>query len=378
MKKILIFYGSYGGGHLAAAKTIKAYLEENYQNKVEIEMIDCIEYINKVINKVSTEAYKELAKKAPWVWKQVYTNAQHGALSRISTTTNKLMSHKLNILLQEVKPDLIISTHPFSTQMCAILKEKGKINCRLATIMTDYHTHDQWLVAYKYVDYFFVANQQMKTDMIMKGINSQKIFVTGIPVSERFLKKYNKDEICKELGLSPNKQTMLFFAGGEFGLGRNSTYMTLKVLIRLFKDLQVIAISGKNKKMNKKFNNLVKVTKSEDRIKIFEFTDKIPEIMSISSAVITKAGGLTITESLVSGLPIAIINPIPGQEVENTQYLVDNGVAVWIKKDYSVARALKNLYKNQDLLKDMANKSKQMSKPNATSDMCKIMIEQLL
>ena len=378
MKKILIFYGSYGGGHLAAAKTIRAYLEENYKNQIEIEMIDCIEYINKVINKVSTEAYKELAKKAPWVWKQVYTNSQHGALSRISTTTNKLMSLKLNTLLQEVKPDLIISTHPFSTQMCAILKEKGKINCRLATIMTDYHTHDQWLVAYKYVDYFFVANQQMKTDMIMKGINSQKIFVTGIPVSERFLKKYNKDEICKELGLSPNKQTMLFFAGGEFGLGRNSTYMTLKVLIRLFKDLQVIAISGKNKKMNKKFNNLVKVTKSEDRIKIFEFTDKIPEIMSISSAVITKAGGLTITESLVSGLPIAIINPIPGQEVENTQYLVDNGVAVWIKKDYSVARALKNLYKNQDLLKDMANKSKQMSKPNATSDMCKIMIEQLL
>lgn len=378
MKKILIFYGSYGGGHLAAAKTIRAYLEENYKNQIEIEMIDCIEYINKVINKVSTEAYKELAKKAPWVWKQVYTNSQHGALSRISTTTNKLMSLKLNTLLQEVKPDLIISTHPFSTQMCAILKEKGKIDCRLATIMTDYHTHDQWLVAYKYVDYFFVANQQMKTDMIMKGINSQKIFVTGIPVSERFLKKYNKDEICKELGLSPNKQTMLFFAGGEFGLGRNSTYMTLKVLIRLFKDLQVIAISGKNKKMNKKFNNLVKVTKSEDRIKIFEFTDKIPEIMSISSAVITKAGGLTITESLVSGLPIAIINPIPGQEVENTQYLVDNGVAVWIKKDYSVARALKNLYKNQDLLKDMANKSKQMSKPNATSDMCKIMIEQLL
>lgn len=378
MKKILIFYGSYGGGHLAAAKTIRAYLEEKYKNQIEIEMIDCIEYINKVINKVSTEAYKELAKKAPWVWKQVYTNSQHGALSRISTTTNKLMSLKLNTLLQEVKPDLIISTHPFSTQMCAILKEKGKIDCRLATIMTDYHTHDQWLVAYKYVDYFFVANQQMKTDMIMKGINSQKIFVTGIPVSERFLKKYNKDEICKELGLSPNKQTMLFFAGGEFGLGRNSTYMTLKVLIRLFKDLQVIAISGKNKKMNKKFNNLVKVTKSEDRIKIFEFTDKIPEIMSISSAVITKAGGLTITESLVSGLPIAIINPIPGQEVENTQYLVDNGVAVWIKKDYSVARALKNLYKNQDLLKDMANKSKQMSKPNATSDMCKIMIEQLL
>lgn len=378
MKKILIFYGSYGGGHLSAAKTIKAYLENHYKNDVEVEMIDCIEYINKVINKVSTEAYKELAKKAPWVWKQVYTNSQHGALSKISTTTNKLMAHKLNILLQEVKPDLIISTHPFSTQMCAILKEREKIDCKLGTVMTDYHTHDQWLVSYKYVDYFFVANDQMKTDMIMKGINSSKIFVTGIPVSDRFLKKYDKDEIYKEIGLSPNRQTVLFFAGGEFGLGRNSTYMTLKVFIRLFKELQVIAISGKNVKMNRKFNKLVKSTMSENRIKIFEFTDKIPELMSISDAVITKAGGLTITESLVSGLPIAIINPIPGQEVENTQYLVDNGVAVWVKKDMSVARAFKNLYKNQDVIKKMAIKSKKMAKPNATEDMCKIMIEQLL
>ena len=378
MKKILIFYGSYGGGHLSAAKTLKSYLEENYSDKVTVEMIDCIEYINKVINKVSTEAYKELAKKAPWVWKQVYTNSQHGALSRISTTTNKLMAHKLNILLQEVKPDLVISTHPFSTQMCAILKEREKIDCKLGTVMTDYHTHDQWLVAYKYVDYFFVANQQMKTDMIMKGINSQKIFVTGIPVSERFLKTYNREEVCKELGLSPKKQTLLFFAGGEFGLGRNSTYMTLKVFIRLFKDLQVVAISGRNAKMNKKFNDLVKSTKSQNRIKIYDFTDKIPEIMSISDAVVTKAGGLTITESLVSGLPMAIINPIPGQEVENTQYLVDNGVAVWIKKDASVARAFKNLYKNQDIIKSMAEKAKEMGKPHATEDMCKIMIEQLL
>ena len=378
MKKVLIFYGSYGGGHLSAAKTIKAYIEEKYNGQIEVEMIDCIEYINKVINKVSTEAYKELAKKAPWVWKQVYSNAQHGALSKISTTTNKLMANKLNVLIQEVKPDLIISTHPFSTQMCAVLKEKDKIDCKLGTILTDYHIHDQWLVSYKNVDYFFVANKQMKTDMIMKGISSSKIFVTGIPVSERFSKKYDREKICKDLSLSPDKKTILFFAGGEFGLGRNSTYMTLKVFIRLFRGLQVVAIAGKNKKMNKKFVNLVRQTKSQDRIKIFEFTDKVPEIMSISDAVITKAGGLTISESLVSGLPIAIINPIPGQEVENTQYLVDNGVAVWIKKDMSVARAFKNLYKNQDILDEMRINSKKMGKPHATEDICRIMLDQIV
>ena len=128
MKKILVFYGSYGGGHLSAAKSICNHLKDTYGKQIEVKMVDCIEYINKYINKVSTEAYKELAKKAPWAWKHVYKNSQNGALSHISNTTNKLMALKLNQLLQDFEPDLVISTHPFSTQMCAILKKKDKIN----------------------------------------------------------------------------------------------------------------------------------------------------------------------------------------------------------------------------------------------------------
>ena len=156
MKKILIFYGSYGGGHLSAAKSIEGYLKKEYNSEVEIQTVDCIEYINKYINKVSTGAYKELAKKAPWAWKQVYKHSQNGALSHISNTTNRLMSLKLNSLIKEFSPDLIISTHPFSTQMCAILKKRKKLNCKLATILTDYHIHPQWLVLHQYTDAFFV------------------------------------------------------------------------------------------------------------------------------------------------------------------------------------------------------------------------------
>ena len=375
MKKILIFYGSYGGGHLSAAKTIASHLQEYYKDEVETQLVDCIEYINKYINKVSTEAYKELAKKAPWAWKHVYNNSQNGALSYVSYTTNRLMALKLNSLLQEVKPDLIISTHPFSSQMCAILKQRGKIHCKIATILTDYHIHAQWLVSYKYIDYFFVANEQMKIDMIGKGISDQRIFVTGIPISSRFLKKYDKEKTLKELDLSPEKETILFFAGGEFGLGSNMTFLVLKVLIRLFKELQVVAISGKNKRMNKKFRELVKTTKSEDRVKILEYTNKVPELMSACVAVITKAGGLTLTEALVSNLPIAIINPIPGQEEQNTEYLVHNGAAIWIKKGDSIARTLKYLSRNRDKLKAMKERAKAISKPNSTEDICKILLE---
>lgn len=378
MKKVLILYGAYGGGHLSAAKTICNEIEKNYNEEVDVVMVDCIEYINKYVNKVSTEAYKELAKKAPWMWKHVYKSARNGPISHISTTTNRLMSYKLNLLIKEEEPDLIISTHPFATQMCAMLKEKEKIDCKLATVLTDYHIHDQWLVLYRYTDYFFVANQQMKRDMIAEGIHDQKIFVTGIPVSERFLGSFNDSEIYNEFNLSPEKETILFFAGGEFGLGRNTTIMVLKVLIRLFKDLQVVAISGKNKKMNKKFKELIEITNSENRVKLLEYTNKVPELMHISTAVITKAGGLTITECLVSHLPIIIINPIPGQEEENAEFLEKNGAAIWLKKGDSIARTLKGLSKNKEKLIDMKEKSQTLAKPNAVKKICKILIEEIL
>ena len=376
MKKILIFYGAYGGGHLAAAKSIKNYIDLHYSD-CETKMIDCVEYINKYLNKLSTTAYKEMAKKAPWMWKIVYNNSDHGALAKISETSNKLMAKKLNVLLQDFRPDLIISTHPFSNQMCTELKKNHKINCKIATVLTDMAPHSQWIVNHEYIDYFFVANMQMKESLCNSGIANFKIFVTGIPLSDRFLENFDKEKVFKEFNLDSSKTTILFFAGGEFGLGRKRTHLVFRALIRLFKDFQIIAISGRNNKMNQKFHDLVSLYHAEDRVRVFDYTDKIPEMMHISNMVITKPGGLTTTEALVSGLPIIIINPIPGQEEENAEFLVENKVAVWIKKEDNIARVLKNLYRHPELIEEMKANIPNLAKPNSTADICRILIDQL-
>ena len=289
MKKILIFYGTYGGGHIAAAKSIKNYIDKNYED-ADIEFVDCIEYINKYVNKISTKAYVELTKNTPHLWEKLYTGSNKGALATISNASNRLMALKLKSLIKEIKPDLIISTHPFSSHMCAILKKKEQIHCKLATIMTDYHIHNQWLFLPQCVDYFFVANEQMKNDMINLNIPAEKIYVTGIPVSPKFKDNFNKDEIFDEFWLDKNKFTVLLFGGGEFGLGKNVATKVLESTIRMFKDIQIIAISGKNKKMHKSFEEIVQKTNSDSRVKVFEFTDKVPELMSISNVVVTKAG----------------------------------------------------------------------------------------
>lgn len=210
MKKIMIFYGSYGGGHLSAARSIKEFLESNYSD-YETQMVDCVEYINKFVNKITTTAYSEMAKKAPWAWGYVYKKSGNGLIAKFSNDSNKLMALKLNKLLKNFNPDYVISTHPFSSQMCAYLKKKNKASFKLATIMTDYATHDQWLLYHEQVDYFFVAHQGMKENLILKGISSEKIFATGIPLSNRFLMHYNKLDTLKEFGLKKGKKTILFF-----------------------------------------------------------------------------------------------------------------------------------------------------------------------
>lgn len=374
MKKIMIFYGSYGGGHLSAARSIKEYIETNYANDVEIQMVDCIEYINKVVNKVTTTAYSELAKKAPWAWGYVYKKAESGLIAKISTDSNKLMSHKLNKLLQEFLPDYVISTHPFSSQMCAYLKKKNKAHFKLATIVTDYAPHEQWLLYPEEVDYFFVAHNEMRDALIKMGISKSKVYATGIPLSNRFLQHYNKKEILDEFGLKQGKKRVLFFAGGEFGLGKNKTFEILKTFAENFPNLQIIAIAGKNTEMKEKFNELVENTSRQETIKVLEYTNKVPELMSISDLVVTKPGGLTTTESLASGLPIIVINPIPGQEEENAEFLEQNGVAIWIKKEDNVKDVLENIFNNQEKMLDMKVKARLLAKKNSTQDICKIIL----
>lgn len=374
MKKILIFYGAYGGGHLSAARSIKNYLETNYKD-CEILMLDCVEYINKYLNKISTTAYKEMAKKAPWMWKKVYNNSEHGALAKISTTSNKLMSRKLNTVLQEFRPDLVISTHPFSNQMCTNLKKNKKIKCKIATVLTDMAPHSQWTINSEYMDYFFVSNKEMKEALSDSGIADFKIFVTGIPLSEKFKYTFDLDSIYNDFGLDKNETTVLFFAGGEFGLGRKRTSLVFRALIRLCKNYQVVAISGKNKKIYAKFKNLVETYGASDRVKVLEFTDKVPELMAISSFVITKPGGLTTSESLVSGDPLVLINPIPGQEEENAEFLVRNNVAIWIKKEDNIARVLKNIYRHPEKIEEMRANISDLAKPNSTKNICDILMD---
>lgn len=216
----------------------------------------------------------------------------------------------------------------------------------------------------------------MKNYLVTKNIPDNKVFVTGIPISLRFLQNYDKQKILEEFNLQNNLKTILFFGGGEFGLGKSKTFEIFEALVKNFDDIQMITIAGKNEKMKLKFEKIVEEYGKQNYVKILEYTNKVPELMSISDLVVSKPGGLTTSESLASNLPMIIINPIPGQEEENATFLEEKGIGIWIKKNDSVYEIFSDLFKNPNKLKNMKKNTKILAKKNSTKDVCTILLEQ--
>lgn len=369
-KKIIVLYASIGGGHFKAAEGIKNYILENHKN-CDVQMIDALKYTNKVIDKIVIKSYVNMAKYSPKMWGELYkfSEKQYSA-ANFSNAVQMILSNKLLALFEYEQPDCIISTHPFITEMVASLKKREKFNVELNVIMTDYASHKFWELKQEYVDRYFVANDEMKAGLIFNGIAENKIFVTGIPVSPAFLKEYDKNEIYKEFDLNPNLKTVLLFGGGEYGISNVKDFFNS--LLAINQDIQIVAIAGKNSKIQKMFKKLSE--EFDKKVIILGYTNKIPELMNIADVVISKPGGLTTTEILVSNIPFIIINPIPGQEEENTRFLLNNGAAVRLYNAEKATPFLENFLNNEVRISHMKSMQKEIAKPNSTQNIVEIIL----
>lgn len=374
---ILLFYASYGSGHLSAATAIEQYIRENYPDAKTLK-IDCVEYINKSINKISTSAYKSIILKTPVLWGQVYKLLKNDTILDITQFSNRFMAKKIFTLFEDFEPDLVISCHPLGGQITSFLKSHKKTNCKLATVMTDFASHKQWLIGKDYTDYFFVSNIEMKTSLISEGIYPNKIYVSGIPISPNFYKNYNKENIYKSLNIEKNKKNIIFFGGGSLGLSSSSNIQAILISLLQATDEshQIIIISGKNQKLYNDFQKTINNTYHKSQIKLIDFTTELPELLPITSFVITKPGGLTITECISTNVPIILINPIPGQEKENAQYIADNKMGIWIKTNKPTSEYFQEIFNDTKLIEEIKENQKKYSHINSTKNICDILINE--
>lgn len=358
--KVLILYVSVGTGHMKAAEALKESIERQFEGW-SVDICDALKYINPIIDKIVVNSYLGTLKRSPGLYSKLYTASGSGTgIYDISKAMNKLLSYKLNNLIKDFKPSAVVCTHPFPMQMLSSLKEKNKISVPTVAILTDYVVHSLWLD--NGMDAFIVANDIMKSEMVKRGIPANIIFPYGIPVSPKFLNRIDKTKLRKELGLA-DKFTVLVMGGG---MGFGNMDNTMASLLNCDMDIQIIAVTGTNQRLKNQLER--SASRSNKKVLILSYTDKINELMDISDLLITKPGGMTISEALVKGLPIFIISPIPGQEEGNANFLIRSGVASKIEDSGQLISVLSEVANDPVALNTMRENSRFLGKPHSSSD----------
>lgn len=321
--KVLIFSASTGGGHKRAAAALKEYIE-THRDKVEVKITDGLALTGKLYNQFICGGYTFLAKRAPRFYGTIYKSSDRK--SWLNSLCNNLnVAHDTDLLteIEAYEPDVIISCHSFVTTMLGNLKKNGDVTVPVIALITDFKAHFTYVA--EGVDYYIVSSEEMVDDMANRyGVKRERIFPFGIPVFGKFSAKADAEALRREIGLSPDRPTILFMAG-SFGV--NEVLKVYRDIENKVQNCQFIVITGNNQHLYRKFRAAV-----NERTKLLMFVNNVEDYMHCSDIIITKPGGLTVSESLQCGLPMAIYSAFPGQEADNAEYLVRNGVATLLGK----------------------------------------------
>jgi len=356
---VLIFSVSMGGGHLKAAEAVKEEILARYPGS-ETMVIDTLRYVNPIIDKLIVGSYLGALRKTPDIYGKLYNMAENGASIRdFSRMVNKLLSFRVKRLINEFKPSAIICTHPFPLQMITSLKRKKIIDIPVMGIITDYSIHPLWPI--DNLEAYVVANEHLKLEMVKRGYKENMIYPYGIPVLRCFSQKKDRNTLLKELELD-DKLTALVM-GGSLGFGAIKS--VFDALAGCSREMQIIVITGKNKKLQIQLENAAMNIKK--KIKILSYTNRVSEYMDAADFIITKPGGLTISEALVKELPIFLLSPIPGHEEKNAEFLINCGAAVRVFPESDMDSFLCLMFDGSPKLKHMKEMAGYLAKPGSAA-----------
>ncbi len=375
MIKIMVISGSTGGGHVSAGNNLVLYAEKMFNEDVEIVHIDVIKNMSIFFKKIYADSYINIVKHFPSIFGYLYKITDHEKnknviLEDMRYNFEEFFSKKFKRVIKRINPDYIIFTHFLPAEHLNKAALQKKYAAKYSVVVTDFDVHSLWVQ--ENMDQFFVANEESALRLVDKGIDKEKIHVTGIPIAPGFAEKYNKEEIKLELGLSPELDTVLLMAGA-YGVGRIDSFIG-HLFENIDKEFQIIALTGKNKQLAESLKEIE--GKYSGKIKIVEFTNEVYKYMAACDFAITKTGGLTTSECLAMGLPIITLNPIPGQEEKNTDHLLENGAALKTCDIVGLTYRVNKLLNDKELLSTMQKNARRIATPKAGENILSIVLKE--
>lgn len=361
MKNLAIFSVSAGAGHVRAAMAIKATAERDFPG-LKAEHVDIMDLVPDLFRKLYADSYLKLVENHPTLWGYLYKKADRekvdSLLNKIRRAIERLNTRGFEAKLAEMKPDYVICTHFLPAELLSRLRRDGNFSAPVWVGVTDFDVHTMWI--HQHMTGYFAAGEEIAYRLADRGLEQNRIHVTGIPIMPAFSQKLDRTTCAKELGIDPNKFTAIMMSGGA-GVGGIETLA--ERLLKLPGDFQIIALAGKNQELLKKLQSLA----ADHPKKIFPqgFTTTIERMMAAGDVAITKPGGLTTSECLAMGLPMIVVSPIPGQEERNADYLLENGAALKAYDGAALEFRMKRLLEDPSRLQTLRENARRIGRPEA-------------
>ncbi|HVX86305.1 MAG TPA: glycosyltransferase [Phycisphaerae bacterium] len=360
-KRVLILSASAGAGHVRAAEA----LLKDFQRHPAVDDVqhwDILKYTNAVFRTIYSRVYLDLVNRAPWLLGMVYKHTDKPWKEGAAQAFEKFNARPFIKALTHYQPDLVVCTHFTPPNIISWLNARKKLKLDPAIVVTDLDCHAMWLT--RSYSHYFVSLPETQMYLERMGIDHDKISVSGIPVDPVFREVKDKAAARRTLGLRDGVFTVLVSAGG-FGVG--PVEILIHELLSMKLPAQVVAIAGRSDELKAKLERLAKKSDPQTRVTIHPvgFTKQMDEYMAASDILISKPGGLTTSEAMARGLPMCVVNPIPGQEERNSDHLLEAGVAIKCNNPPTLAWKLERLAEDTERLHDMRRRAAAFGRPRA-------------
>jgi len=359
--RILLLSVSAGAGHSRAAEALRAEAQASFP-KVEAKHIDLMTLVPQSFRALYANYYIKIVEHHPSVWAYLYHATDRmprdSLFAKTRRAIERLNTRKLHDLLREFAPDHIICTHFLPAELLAHDIKRGRAVPPVWVQVTDFDLHRMWVQAG--MRGYFAASDEIAFRMAARGIPSDSVHVTGIPIMPIFSRRLDRDECAREFGIAPDKTTLLLMTGGA-GLAGGD--LMVERLLGLADDFQIVALAGRNQQLLGRYRSLAAA--HPGRLVALGYTSTIERVMACADLAVTKPGGLTVSECLAVGLPMVLISPIPGQEERNADYLMEHGIAVKAPDMVALEFKIGQLVKEPERLKHMRENMRGLGRPDA-------------
>ncbi len=368
--RVLIATVTAGAGHLQAA----AALEEAWRTmrpRDTVERVDVLDFMPKLYRKLYVEGYVKVVEHAPELWAMVFKKTDNPALARKLTklrrSISKYRTHKFVSHLRRFDPEVVLCTHYMPLEIMGQLKDDPKLAFRplVVSVVTDFEAHALWMEPC--VNLYCVAAEETKARLVARGAEPGAVVATGTPIAAKFSATIDPDGIRKRMGLRDDLPVLLVLSGG-FGMG--PVAKILGELNKVTMPVQIVVVCGRNEELRRE----LAVAERRHPTHVLGFATNMHELMAVSDLVLSKPGGLTSSEALAMGRPMFVIDPIPGQEAANSDFLLEHGAAAKVNRVEDLPFRLEKLLSSPKLA-TMAGEARRLGRPQAAPAVCREVLQ---